>query len=89
MFSRLKNYFFSNGYKRYKNSGKSVHRAVVEKRLGRSLDEDEIVHHRDGNKRNNRPSNLQVCSRSQHYWIHKRKSSGSGSGGKRRYYDSW
>ncbi|MDD3190957.1 MAG: HNH endonuclease signature motif containing protein [Candidatus Pacebacteria bacterium] len=89
MFSRFRNYFFSNGYKRYKDSGKLVHRAVVKKRLGRSLGEGEVVHHRDGNKRNNRSSNLQVCSRSQHYWIHKRMSNRHGFGGKRRYYDDW
>ncbi len=87
MFSRFKSYFFSNGYKRYRNSGKLVHRAVVEKIFGRTLDENEIVHHRDGNKRNNRFSNLQVCSRSQHFWIHKRRSNIHGSGKKRRYYN--
>jgi len=82
MFSKVKNYFFSNGYKRYKDSGKAVHRAVMEKALGRTLGTDEIVHHRDGNKRNNRFLNLKVCSRAQHYLIHKRK-----SGKKRRYHN--
>ena len=40
--------------------GKPAHRVVAEKMLGRPLNEDEVVHHRDGNKYNNAPENLVV-----------------------------
>ncbi|WP_425591645.1 HNH endonuclease [Hydrogenophaga aromaticivorans] len=36
------------------------HRLVVERILGRYLERHEVVHHIDGNPRNNAPSNLQV-----------------------------
>ena len=54
-------------------SGKPVysHRAVVEKRIGRSLRSDEIVHHIDADKSNNASSNLYVFkSRSAHRKAH-------------------
>ena len=38
------------------------HRVVAERMLGRSLLPGEVVHHIDGNKRNNNPSNLMVFS---------------------------
>lgn len=37
-----------------------AHRVIAEQMLGRPLAEGEVVHHRDGNKRNNDPSNLEV-----------------------------
>lgn len=46
------------------------HRLVIECVLGRYLEPTEAVHHRDGNKRNNRPANLQVVSWQQHMTIH-------------------
>jgi hypothetical protein len=42
------------------------HRRVMEEVLGRPLTSEEIVHHRDGNKLNNDPTNLAVVSRSEH-----------------------
>lgn len=46
--------------------GKHEHRAVVETGLGRPLARDEIVHHIDGDKHNNDPSNLTVMTRAEH-----------------------
>lgn len=40
--------------------GKHEHRYVAETILGRKLRPGEIVHHRDGNKRNNTPNNIVV-----------------------------
>lgn len=43
-----------------KTYGRHTHRIVAEKMLGRKLRKGEVVHHIDGNKRNNDPSNLIV-----------------------------
>lgn len=40
--------------------GRHEHRCVAEAILGRKLQSGEIVHHRDGNKRNNCPENIVV-----------------------------
>ncbi len=44
--------------KRHKNNYYPEHRIVMEKHLGRHLDIKEVVHHVDGNKKNNKLSNL-------------------------------
>lgn len=53
-----------------KNGYAPLHRVNASKKLGRPLRSDEVVHHIDGNKKNNRKSNLQVMSKSEHYKIH-------------------
>ena len=42
------------------------HRHIMQKLLGRTLGTDEVVHHKDGNKLNNDPNNLEVLSREGH-----------------------
>lgn len=41
-------------------------RLAMEKKLGRSLRRDEVVHHINGDKSDNRPENLEPLSRSEH-----------------------
>lgn len=59
-------------YKRYSNSKKLVHRDVAEKNLGRKLLREEVVHHINRNKTDNRPENLRVfSSQKEHDMLHK------------------
>lgn len=59
-------------YKAQKVNGKKVdtHRYIMEEYLGRKLSKDEVVHHIDGNKRNNSIENLEVLTRAEHSRIH-------------------
>lgn len=50
--------------------GRHEHRVVAEQMLGRPLKQNEIVHHIDGNKHNNDPSNLQVMTQAEHVREH-------------------
>ena len=50
--------------------GEFEHRRVARVKIGRELKPDEVVHHIDGNKRNNNPNNLQVMTRSEHMRHH-------------------
>jgi len=50
------------------------HIVVAEQVIGRPLNDGEIVHHLDGNKKNNRPDNIIVlsgrrCHMALHHWI--------------------
>lgn len=52
-----------NGYVLY-------HRIVMENYLGRILKKDEVVHHKDGDKRNNKIENLEVMKAKAHSRLH-------------------
>lgn len=58
----------SQGYTKY--HGKHLHRVVMERKLGRKLKANEIVHHIDGNKQNNDPNNLMLMTQSEHIKLH-------------------
>ncbi len=46
------------------------HRLIMEEQLGRYLEPYEIVHHKDGDRLNNDPSNLEVKTRGKHLSDH-------------------
>lgn len=60
---------------KYRKIGKRLeHVLIVERAIGHSLPPKAEVHHIDGNKQNNTPSNLVVCpNRAYHKLLHKRQ----------------
>lgn len=50
-----------------------LHRVLMENKIGRNLNRQEIVHHLDENKENNDISNLQILLNSVHTKLHRKK----------------
>lgn len=72
---RRKKWIDRRGYRWIWSGGREIleHRYVVEQALGRRLRTDEVVHHKDGNKLDNRIENLEVLSNSEHVSLHRRR----------------
>ena len=49
------------------------HLVIAEKKIGRRIYRSEVVHHINGNKRDNRPQNLEVMPKRKHFALHARR----------------
>ena len=76
---KWKGYCNNNGYiyiykAKHPNANKngqiSEHRYIAEKKIGRLLTDDDVVHHINGKRSDNRPKNLFVCSKEEHKEVH-------------------
>lgn len=69
----FKEYYIKNGYKlltRGVNANKGEHDIIIENQINRKLNKGEIVHHKNGNRSDNRLENLVLMSRSEHIMLH-------------------
>lgn len=68
----------NQGYRRYtrrgdKNEGKYEHVLIMEGIIGRMLAPNEVVHHKNGNKLDNRVENLELLTRAEHINLHRKE----------------
>ena len=66
----------ANGYIVFtqgENKDRGEHVVIIERRIGRRLKPDEVVHHIDGNRSNNSEDNLALMTRSGHTRLHRRE----------------
>ena len=80
--TKRKTYTNAQGYQVYKDSGVPVHRRVAEKKVGGPIWPGKVVHHKDGNKQNNHPDNLQVMWNSSHSRLEARRRNRRNQGGR-------
>ena len=66
---KAKTYIDRKGYRVYEDSGKRVHRVVMERMIGRPLRKGEHVHHINGTKTDNRRTNLKKVTPKEHYGL--------------------
>lgn len=67
-------HWFENGYKvLYLDGDESIkeHIKVMEEHIGRKLKDDEVVHHINGKRSDNRIANLQLMKHSEHSRLHR------------------
>ena len=64
--------WFECGYKYVSVDGHKIaeHRLIVQEREGKKLTSNEVVHHVNGDRFDNRPENLVVVSRAEHRRLH-------------------
>lgn len=71
----------SSGYKEFtrgEHKGRSEHVVVMESIIGSRIKRNEHVHHKDRNKLNNHPSNLQLLTISEHSALHRKEDAEAG-----------
>jgi len=65
-------YVDKDGFVKITGTSKNLHTAIAENILGRGLFPNEVVHHINENRTDNRNCNLVICERSLHPTIHAR-----------------
>lgn len=67
---------YQNGYN--KKGNVKQHRRIIEEVIGRKLLSNEVVHHKNGIKIDNRIENLEVMKRSEHSSMHRKAEKAAG-----------